>query len=81
MLRYHCACCNRVVAAQVQTCPECGSHHITSPFGFWIFCVGICLALAIGLQAVHMYSQQEQHSLPEQQRLFEVLTTADQNKN
>ena len=81
MLRYqyHCACCNQTVAAAIHTCPNCGSHQIKSPFGFWIFCIITCLALAIALKLVHVYLQQEHQVLPQHKSLFEVLTF-DHNK-
>jgi hypothetical protein len=81
MLRYqyHCACCNRTVDADAHTCPECGSHQIKSPFGFWVFCILTCLALMIALKLVHVYLQQEHQGLPQHKSLFEVLTF-DQKK-
>lgn len=76
MLRYqyHCACCDQAVTAEAHTCPNCGSHQIKSPFGFWMFCILTCLALAIALKLVHVYLQHDQPVLPEQKSLFEVLT-------
>ncbi|WP_171407284.1 hypothetical protein [Acinetobacter sp. B51(2017)] len=81
MLRYqyHCACCDHTVNADAHTCPNCGSHQIKSPFGFWIFCILTCLALVIALKLVHAYLQHDQPIVPEQQSLFEVLTF-DHNK-
>ena len=42
LYQYHCACCETVVASTDKDCPNCGSHNIRSPFGFWIFCSMSC---------------------------------------
>lgn len=73
-----CACCNQAVEADTHTCPECGSHQIKSPFGFWVFCIVTCFALVIALQLTHSYLKHEQQVLPEQQRLFEIKPSQQQ---
>ena len=52
--QYHCACCNKAVASTDKECNQCGSHNIRSPYGFWIFCVTVCLAAAIMFKVVHV---------------------------
>lgn len=78
--QYHCACCDQIVASDIQTCPNCGSHQIKSPFGFWIWCILTCLALAIGLRLVHIYLHQDYKIMPEQKSLLDVLTFDQNNK-
>lgn len=46
LYQYHCACCNHTLASSDKECPQCGSHHIRSPYGFWMFCLAACLAVA-----------------------------------
>ena len=70
--QYHCACCNKAVASTDKECNQCGSHNIRSPYGFWIFCVTVCLAAAIMFKVEHVY-QQENKEIPMQQSLFYVL--------
>ncbi len=55
LYQYHCACCETVVASTDKDCPNCGSHNIRSPFGFWIFCIVACLAAAIIVKSVQVY--------------------------
>nr|EKW7790676.1 hypothetical protein [Acinetobacter baumannii] len=47
LYQYHCACCDKVVASTDKSCPYCGSHHIRSPYGLWMFCVMACLAVVV----------------------------------
>ncbi len=35
--QYRCNCCNQAVMASEKECPNCGSHNIKSPYGFWMF--------------------------------------------
>lgn len=70
--QYHCACCEKVLTAEDKECPECGSHNIRSPYGFWIFCVAACLAVAVVFQVVQVYFQDHQDT-PTQQTLLQVL--------
>ncbi len=79
--QYRCACCNQIVEADTHTCPECGSHQIKSPFGFWIFCIVTCFALVIALQVIHRLLAHEQQAPPEEQRLFEVQPLQNNNKD
>ncbi len=71
--QYHCACCNKVVNSADKECPECGSHNIRSPFGFWIFCILTCLAVAILFKSVQVYLQQHDTDTPAQMNIFEIL--------
>lgn len=70
--QYHCACCDKVVEASQKTCNDCGSHHIRSPIGFWLFCIMTCLIAAIIVKAVHVYLQNSQEA-PVATSLFEIL--------
>lgn len=47
LYQYHCACCDKVVASTDKECPYCGSQHIRSPYGMWMFCVAACLAVVV----------------------------------
>ncbi|CAM3053570.1 hypothetical protein [Acinetobacter celticus] len=76
--QYHCACCNKAVASTDKECNQCGSHNIRSPYGFWIFCVTVCLAAAIMFKVVHVYLQDHQE-IPMQQSLFDVLQQDSKN--
>ncbi|MEB3754880.1 hypothetical protein [Acinetobacter sp. MD2(2019)] len=58
MYQYRCACCNTVVSSTDTSCPECGSHSIRSPFGFWFFCIVTCLVMAVGIIGGKIYLQQ-----------------------
>ena len=76
--QYHCACCNKVVASSDKECSECGSHNIRSPYGFWIFCILSCLAVAILFKSVQVYLQQHDAEAPTTQlNIFEVLQHDD----
>lgn len=70
--QYHCSCCNQVVASTEKECPNCGSHNIRSPYGFWMFCILSCLAFAVIFKIVHVYLQDHQET-PTQPTLLEVL--------
>ncbi|MFV5509179.1 MULTISPECIES: hypothetical protein [Acinetobacter] len=78
MLRYqyHCACCDKVVESTQKVCNDCGSHHIRSPFGFWILCLIACLVTAIVFKVVHLYVQSQQE-VPAQHSLLDVLKEED----
>ena len=47
LYQYHCACCDKVVASTDKACPYCGSQHIKSPYGLWMFCVAVCFAVVM----------------------------------
>ena len=70
--QYHCACCEKVVDSTEKSCSSCGSHHIRSPFGFWVLCLVACLVTAIVFKVVHVYLQDHQE-MPVQQSLLDVL--------
>ncbi|TXJ03650.1 MAG: hypothetical protein E6Q26_03405 [Acinetobacter sp.] len=60
LYQYHCACCDKVVASTDKACPYCGSQHIKSPYGLWMFCVAVCFAVVIIIQLAHLYVQHQQ---------------------
>ncbi|MCO8046416.1 hypothetical protein NI467_13945 [Acinetobacter bohemicus] len=70
--QYHCACCEKVVDSTEKSCPHCGSHHIRSPFGFWIFCLVACLVTTLVFKAVHVYIQSQQEK-PAHLSILDVL--------
>ncbi len=74
--QYHCACCEKVDDSTEKSCSNCGSHHIRSPFGFWIFCLVACLVTAIVFKVVHLYVQSQQE-VPIQHSLLDVLKEED----
>ena len=57
LYQYHCACCDKVVASTERVCPYCGSQHIRSPYGLWMFCVAACLVVVVFVKVVHTYHQ------------------------
>lgn len=71
--QYQCACCEKVVESTEKSCPDCGSHHIRSPFGLWILCLVACLATAIVFKVVHVYVQSQQQEVPVQHSILDVL--------
>ena len=79
LYQYQCACCNKVVTANDKECQHCGSHHIRSPYGFWIFCVFACLMVAITFKVGQIYLNNHQTDTPEQITLLNVLNQ-DSNK-
>ncbi|WP_445115543.1 hypothetical protein [Acinetobacter sp. WZC-1] len=78
MYQYHCACCNKVLSSKDKECSHCGSHHIRSPFNAWVFCVMACLAVVVTIKLVHVFVQDQQSEVLEQQTLLDVLK---QDKN
>lgn len=76
--QYHCACCERVVASTEKECTHCGSHNIRSPYGFWVFCLLACLAVAVTFKLVHVYVKNHQET-PTQVSLFDVLQQHENN--
>jgi hypothetical protein len=68
-----CACCETVVASTDKDCPNCGSHNIRSPFGFWIFCIVACLAAAIIVKSVQVYLADRNSEPAAVTSLFDVL--------
>ena len=73
LYQYHCACCETVVASTDKDCPNCGSHNIRSPFGFWIFCIVACLAAAIIVKSVQVYLADRNSEPAAVTSLFDVL--------
>lgn len=78
--QYRCACCNRILAATDKECPECGSHTIRSPYGFWIFCMAACLAVAVVFQVVRVYFQGHQDTPPTQKTILQILNQERSNQ-
>lgn len=76
LYQYHCACCDKVVASTDKSCPYCGSHHIRSPYGLWMFCVMACLAVVVVFKVFHIYIQNHQDT-PTQSTLLDVLNEGD----
>ncbi|AXY60366.1 hypothetical protein QR674_08105 [Acinetobacter chinensis] len=74
--QYHCACCDKVVASVAKECPECGSHNIRSPYGFWIFCIVTCLVVIVIVKSVHVYLNS--HQEPAHPTLLDVLNQGNQ---
>ena len=66
LYQYHCACCDKVVASTDKECPYCGSQHIRSPFGLWMFCVAACFVVVVVIKFVHLYSQHYEEEPPAQ---------------
>ena len=71
--QYHCGCCNQVVDSAEHDCPNCGSHNIRSPYGFWIFCVVTCLVVAVVFKLTQVYFQAP-HELPKTYNLVQVMS-------
>ena len=80
---YQCACCNKTVPSTTTACPECGSHSIRSPYGFWIFCLMTCLAAAIIFNVVHVYVKNHSQDVPAKDTIFSALQleSSDQHQN
>ncbi len=72
LYQYHCACCNQVVASTDKECPNCGSHHIRSPYGFWLFCLTACFVVVCIFQLANM-SAKTQPNTPKSPNLIEIL--------
>lgn len=79
LYQYHCACCNKVVTANDKECRHCGSQHIRSPYGFWMFCIVACLFAAISFKLGQIYLNNHQTDAPEPVTLLDVLNQ-DSNK-
>lgn len=76
LYQYHCACCNKVVSSTDKECPHCGSHHIRSPYGLWMFCIVACFAAVLLIKGMHAYIQNQQQvdDIPTQSTtIFDVL--------
>ncbi|OTG66396.1 hypothetical protein [Acinetobacter silvestris] len=74
LYQYHCACCNKIVSAAEKECDRCGSHHIRSPYGHWIFGLLACLVVVVVFKAAHIYLNQEHvDTIPNQPTLLDVL--------
>jgi len=82
LYQYHCACCDKVVASTDKECPYCGSHHIRSPYGLWMFCFAACLAVVVIVKIAHLYSQHQDEQPVQTNSIFEVLkqNNSDSNK-
>ena len=80
LYQYHCACCETVVASTDKDCPNCGSHNIRSPFGFWIFCIVACLAEAIIVKSVQVYLTDRNSEPTAVTSLFDVLNHENKPK-
>ena len=70
LYQYHCACCDKVVASTDKQCPYCGSQHIRSPYGLWMFCLAACFAVVVIVKLAHLYSQHHQEDHPVQKTFF-----------
>ena len=73
MYQYRCACCNQVLSSTDKSCPNCGSHNIRSPFGFWFFCVMTCFVVAIGVMAGKLYLKQNQDEIEPKKAITDFL--------
>ena len=63
LYQYHCACCDKVVASTDKSCPYCGSHHIRSPYGLWMFCVMILSSSCCRIQSCSsLYPESSRHT-------------------
>ncbi|MGG2096094.1 hypothetical protein ABFY41_12310 [Acinetobacter haemolyticus] len=72
--QYHCACCDKVVASTDKECPYCGSQHIRSPYGLWMFCIAACLVVVVIAKVVHVYVQQNhEDQVMQKNSLFEIF--------
>ncbi len=72
--QYHCACCEKVVASTDKECPYCGSQHIRSPYGLWMFCIAACLVVVVIAKVVHVYVQQNhEDQVMQKNSLFEIF--------
>ncbi|WP_347460314.1 hypothetical protein ABEF82_09200 [Acinetobacter thermotolerans] len=78
--QYHCACCNRTVSSTETSCPDCGSHSIRSPYGFWMFCLITCLAAAIVVKVVPVYVQTHTQEVPAKDTIFSALQLETKQK-
>ena len=84
LYQYHCACCDKVVASTDKECPYCGSQHIRSPYGLWMFCVAACFVVVLVIKMVHVYSSlhYEEDQTTQTSSLFEMFKqdSAESNK-
>lgn len=72
--QYHCACCDKIVASTDKECPYCGSQHIRSPYGLWMFCIAACLVVVVIAKVVHVYVQQNhEDQVMQKNSLFEIF--------
>lgn len=81
LYQYNCACCNKVVASTDKECPYCGSQHIRSPYGWWIFCIVGCFAVVMIFKSVQFYIQTHETDTPEQKSILDVLNSNDKKTN
>ena len=80
--QYHCACCDKVVASTDKSCPYCGSQHIRSPYGLWMFCIAACFALIVVIKLGHLYSEHQQDDRPiRNNSIFEMYNQQDNNSS
>lgn len=73
MYKYHCSCCNEAVSATQKVCHKCGSQHIKSPYGLWIFCLVACFVTVVTFKVGHFYFQNHQLEEKTQPSLLEFL--------
>ena len=75
LYQYHCACCDKVVASTDKECPYCGSQHIRSPFGLWVFCVAACFVVVVVIKFVHyIHSTMKRNRLPKLAQYLKYLS-------
>ena len=72
LYQYRCACCEKVVESTDKECPHCGSQHIRSPYGWWIFCLVGCLAVVMVVKTLHFYVQ-AQDDTPNQHMILNMF--------
>ena len=73
ILQYHCACCDEAVSSTEKVCPKCGSQHIRSPYGLWIFCLVACFITAVTFKVGHIYIQNHSIETPTRVSILDVL--------
>ncbi|MFW2078040.1 hypothetical protein ACG94X_09990 [Acinetobacter sp. ULE_I010] len=71
--QYRCACCSEAVTSTEKVCPKCGSQHIKSPYGLWVFCIFACLFTVISFKVGNIYIQNHNIETPSQVSLLDVL--------
>lgn len=80
MYQYRCACCNQVLSSADKSCPNCGSHYIRSPFGFWFFCIITCLVMAVGVMAGKLYFKQNQDAVTPKKVITDLMQSGKNEK-
>ena len=72
LYQYHCACCDHALASTDKECPHCGSHHIRSPYGFWMFCLAACFVVVSVFHLANITAK-TQPETPKPPSLIDVL--------